>query len=120
MASAMLRRPGRGPTYPNATPPIPGASSSAPLENGGKGWIPCWGFTRGLWHRDRRGTLHLTRARARLDRKAVELRGRGPCMFASYAVALVVGLVGQPPDVPPFIKEHAKTVSFYYKAPDPK
>ena len=41
-------------------------------------------------------------------------------MFASYAVVLVVGLVGQPPDLPPFIKEHAKTVSFYYKAPDPK
>jgi hypothetical protein len=40
-------------------------------------------------------------------------------VHASYVVLLVTSLVGQPPDLPPFVKEHAKTVTFYYQSPDP-
>ncbi|HEV3261359.1 MAG TPA: hypothetical protein VG013_31190 [Gemmataceae bacterium] len=40
-------------------------------------------------------------------------------MHTSYMVLLVTSLVGQPSDLPPFVKEHAKTVTFYYQTPDP-
>jgi hypothetical protein len=40
-------------------------------------------------------------------------------VHTSYVVVLVTSLVGQPPDLPPFVKEHAKTVTFYYQSPDP-
>src|SRR5207245_1871414 len=40
-------------------------------------------------------------------------------MLSSLAVVLLASAVGQPPDLPPFAKEHAKTLTFYYKAPDP-
>jgi hypothetical protein len=41
-------------------------------------------------------------------------------MCISHVIVLVVaGLVGQAPDQPPFVKEHAKTITFYYKAPNP-
>jgi hypothetical protein len=40
-------------------------------------------------------------------------------MHASYVLALAASLVGQSPELPPFVKEHAKTVTFYYQSPDP-
>jgi hypothetical protein len=43
-------------------------------------------------------------------------------MPASYVVTLIASLVGQPgkaPDLPPFAREHAKTLTFYYRNPDP-
>jgi hypothetical protein len=40
-------------------------------------------------------------------------------VHASCVVALIAALAGQAPDLPPFVKEHAKTVTFYYRSPDP-
>jgi hypothetical protein len=36
------------------------------------------------------------------------------CLLLTAAVG-----VGQPPEVPPFVKDYAKAVTFYYQAPDP-
>ncbi len=41
-------------------------------------------------------------------------------MRSSFAGVLLASAVSQPPDPPPFVKEYAQTVPFYYKAPDPK
>jgi hypothetical protein len=40
-------------------------------------------------------------------------------MYTSIAIVLLLGLVGQSPDLPPFVKDYAKTVTFYYQSPDP-
>jgi uncharacterized protein (TIGR03066 family) len=40
-------------------------------------------------------------------------------MPASYVVVLAASMVGQAPDLPPFVKDHAKTMTFYYQSPDP-
>src|SRR5262249_40491388 len=40
-------------------------------------------------------------------------------MHTSVAVVLVAGLVGQPADAPPFVRDFAPTTTFYYKSPDP-
>jgi hypothetical protein len=32
---------------------------------------------------------------------------------------VIAGLLGQPGDLPPFIKEYSKTATYYYQAPDP-
>jgi hypothetical protein len=39
-------------------------------------------------------------------------------VHTSYVVLLVTSLVGQSADLPPFVKEQAKTVTFYYQSPD--
>jgi uncharacterized protein (TIGR03066 family) len=40
-------------------------------------------------------------------------------MCTCYMLVLVGSMVGQPPDRPPFVKEYAKTLTFYYQSPDP-
>jgi hypothetical protein len=40
-------------------------------------------------------------------------------MPPSLVIVLAASLVGQPPGLPPFAREHAKTLTFYYKSPDP-
>jgi hypothetical protein len=40
-------------------------------------------------------------------------------MHVACALIVTAGLLGQPPDVPPFVKAHVKELTFYYKAPDP-
>jgi hypothetical protein len=34
-------------------------------------------------------------------------------------LVVAAGLLGQPADLPPFVKDHVKDLTFYYKAPDP-
>jgi hypothetical protein len=41
-------------------------------------------------------------------------------MQTSCVVVLVAGFVGQPADVPPFVKQYSKPTTFYYKSPDPR
>jgi hypothetical protein len=40
-------------------------------------------------------------------------------VHASSVVALVTALVGQPADLPPFVKDHEESLTVYYQAPDP-
>jgi hypothetical protein len=40
-------------------------------------------------------------------------------MHTSSVVVLIASLVGQPPDLPPFAKQHSRTLTFYYQSPDP-
>src|SRR2546421_12778638 len=40
-------------------------------------------------------------------------------MLSSFAVALLALAPAQPPDWPPFAREYTKTLTFYYKSPDP-
>jgi hypothetical protein len=53
------------------------------------------------------------RRRGRLTRLTVVLLSAGLCGLPRLAV-------GQPPGPPAFVREQAKTVTFYYKAPDPR
>src|SRR5713226_4807863 len=46
--------------------------------------------------------------------------GKENRVHPSYVVVLIAGMLGQPPDLPPFVKAHAKTVTFYYQSPDPR
>ena len=41
-------------------------------------------------------------------------------MQPSCVVVFVASLVGQPPDLPPFVNKYSKAVTYYYKSPDPK
>jgi hypothetical protein len=40
-------------------------------------------------------------------------------MFVVMSALIAGSVLGQPPELPPFIKERAKTTTFYYKSPDP-
>ncbi|MFL5341441.1 MAG: hypothetical protein ACJ8F7_14950 [Gemmataceae bacterium] len=40
-------------------------------------------------------------------------------MLSSFAAALLVLAPGQSPEPPPFVKEYARAVPYYYKSPDP-
>lgn len=40
-------------------------------------------------------------------------------MSTSLMILVVASIVGQAPDLPPFVKEHSRTATFYYKSPDP-
>jgi hypothetical protein len=40
-------------------------------------------------------------------------------MHASHVAVLLAALAGQASDLPPFVKDHAKQLTFYYQAPDP-
>jgi hypothetical protein len=40
-------------------------------------------------------------------------------MHTAYVVILFSSLMAQAPDVPPFVKEQAKAVTFYYQSPHP-
>src|SRR5262249_43447437 len=40
-------------------------------------------------------------------------------MHLAVATLLTASLIGQPPDLPPFARDHAKTMTYYYKSPDP-
>src|SRR5947209_4186846 len=45
--------------------------------------------------------------------------GKENRMHTSYVVVLHTCLMGEAPDLPPFVKEQAKAVTFYYQSPDP-
>jgi hypothetical protein len=40
-------------------------------------------------------------------------------MHACHLIVVVSSLLGQSPELPPFVKEHARTVTLYYRSPDP-
>jgi hypothetical protein len=40
-------------------------------------------------------------------------------MHATCLLALAAGLIAQPPDLPPFVKEHVHQMMNYYRKPDP-
>jgi hypothetical protein len=40
-------------------------------------------------------------------------------MFSTLPLILAASIVGQPADWPPFAKDHSKTLTFFYKSPDP-
>ena len=38
----------------------------------------------------------------------------------SLAVSLAVSMLGQQPELPKFVQEHVKEMTFYYQSPDPE
>jgi hypothetical protein len=45
---------------------------------------------------------------------------KGIVMHGSVALALVATLICQPADLPPFLKERGKLLTYYYKSPNPE